>query len=435
MSLGIVTTADIEDATPAANAVHTGNRNAGQGVVDQYLDEHGNTGLRVLMGGGRRWFLPTGVFGSSRSTSNDYGSLPLDLQQAWGVPAGLVDPARDLIADFQAKGFSYVDTWTSLQGTLSGPGPRRLLGLFGYGNMNVTVDKLAKRRGTCGPDGCVVDDYHAPDQPMLDDMTEAALRVLQRDRDGFVLMVEGAHIDKQAHLMDAERVIGETIEFDNAVAVGRRFAEKNPDTLVLVLADHECSGFSLIGALTGGIGNLEGLGSDAGATDPATQPARQKLVGTYDAAGFPRYALQADGYPASFDVDGKMLVGYGANGDRYETWLSKERPVIDSLLPSDIKAELATNGYASVPVNRPEDAEGFFIRGQAVGRDQAVHTATDIPVSAYSRSDAWRAFVGVQTNTDIFFKIGKLVLGPGRRSDDSIERWSEERLRVPVPGH
>jgi len=42
-----------------------------------------------------------------------------------------------------------------------------------------------------------------------------------------------------------------------------------------------------------------------------------------------------------------------------------------------------------------------------------VHTATDIPVSAYSRRAAWQAFVGVQTNTDVFFKIARLVLGPG----------------------
>jgi alkaline phosphatase len=432
-SLGIVSTADLEDATPAANAVHTGNRNNGTGIVDQYLDESPNTGLRVLLGGGRRWFLRQSVFGSSRTDATDYGALPQDLQQKWSVPAGLVDPNRDLIGDFVAKGFAYVATADELQDALNGQAPSKLLGLFGYGNMNVVVDKLAKRRGSGGP--YVVDDYHAPDQPMLDEMTEAALRVLSRDRDGFVLMVEGAHIDKQAHLMDAERVIGETIEFDNAVAVGRHFAERHEDTLVLVLADHECSGFSLIGALTGGIAGLEGLSSDAAVLDPLSQPARQKLVGTYDLAGFPHYPLEADGYPASFDIDGKMLVGYGASGDRYETWLGKEKPVIDSLLSSNIKTELAAKGYATVPVSRPEDADGFFIRGQAVGRDQAVHTATDIPVSAYSRSDAWRAFVGVQTNTDIFFKIGKLVLGPGRRYDSSIEHWSEERLRLTPPGH
>jgi alkaline phosphatase len=93
-STGIVTTADVEDATPAANAVHTGDRNKGQGIVDQYLDESGNTGLAVLMGGGRRWFLPSSQYGSSRSTNNDYSNLPSDLVSAWNIPTpGAIDPS------------------------------------------------------------------------------------------------------------------------------------------------------------------------------------------------------------------------------------------------------------------------------------------------------------------------------------------------------
>ena len=62
----------------------------------------------------------------------------------------------------------------------------------------------------------IVDDYGFPDQPMLDEMTDAALQVLSRDRQGFVLMVEAAHIDKQSHLMDADRAVGEVLEFDAA---------------------------------------------------------------------------------------------------------------------------------------------------------------------------------------------------------------------------
>jgi len=422
-SLGLVSTADLEDATPAANAVHTGDRNRGTGISDQYLDESdsGNTGgfgtgLKVLMGGGRRWFLPAGQFGSSRSNSNDYGPLPADLIAAWGLPAsaaGAKDASRNLLSDFQNAGFTYVDSATALNGVGT---PNKLLGLFGYGNMNVAMDKLAKRRNTLlpGTTSFAVDDYHAPDQPMLDEMTEVALRVLSQDRDGFVLMVEGAHIDKQSHLMDADRVIDETIEFDNAVAVARQFADRNGDTLVIVLADHECSGFSLIGALSGGIDHLKNLPPDNNVLNPTTQPERQKVVGTFDAAGFPRYTLAADGYPETFDIDGKILVGYGANADRYEGWLSKPRPVRDSLLPDNIKAELTAAGYPGVAVERNESQFGFFIRGQAVGRDQAVHTAVDIPISAYSsNSRAFNLFVGVQQNIDVFFKLLKAVT-PGR---------------------
>ncbi len=425
-ALGIVTTADVEDATPAANMVHTGNRNAGTGICDQYLDEHKNSGLAVLMGGGRRWFLPSTQFGSSRSASTDYAGLPADLLAAWGLPAaaaGLADPNRDLVSEFQTAGFTYADTATRLKSALAAH-PDKLLGLFGYGNMNVALDKVAKRRNPGAPG--VVDDYHAPDQPMLDEMTEAALGVLSKNRRGFVLMVEGAHIDKQSHLMDPDRAIGEVLELDNAIGVARRFADRAGDTVIVVLADHECSGFSLIGALNsfnasgftgtaGSVAATRALGSDAAALDPSKTPERQKAVGTYDAAGFPRYALAADGYPVTMDVDGKMLVGYGASGDRYETLLWKPLPVTDSLLPNDLKAEMAAKGYGSEPIQRLSDANGFYLRGNVTG-GQAVHTASDIPVSAYSTgSEAWREFVGVQTNTDVFFKLMKAALeGEGR---------------------
>jgi alkaline phosphatase len=411
---GIVTTADIEDATPAANAVHTGNRNLGQGIVDQYLDESGNTGLAVLMGGGRRWFLPSKQYGSSRSTNNDYDKLPADLVSAWNIPnPGAIDPNRDLIGDFQTAGFEYADSWTSLS-SAQGRSPSKLLGLFGYGNMNVAVDKIAKRRNPA--QASVVDEYHAPDQPMLDEMTEAALEVLSKNRKGFFLMVEGAHIDKQSHLMDAERVVGETIEFDRAVGVAKNWADQLGNTLVIVVADHECSGFSIIGALQGGIAALQALPSDAAANDPAVTPARQNVVGVYDSAGFPHYSIQPDGYPATQDIDGKILYGYGANADRYETWLSKPHPVIDSLLSSNIKSELKAKGYVNEPAQRgtmgsAEDKNGFFIRGQAAGVSNAVHTASDIPISAYSSgSQAWRKFVGVQRNTDVFFKLMESVV-------------------------
>ncbi len=425
-SLGLVSTADLEDATPAANAIHTGNRGAGTGVMDQYLDESdsGNTGaygtgLKVLLGGGRRWALPSDQFGSSRTTTTDYPALPADLAKAWGLPAaasGVQDPARNLLTDYASAGFSYVDSTTSLKTAMAPEDPpQKLLGLFAYGNMNVALDKLAKRRGKLlpGTTTFAVDDYHAPDQPMLDEMTGAALTVLgNKNRNGFVLMVEGAHIDKQSHAMDAERAVNETLEFDRAVGVARDFAE-NVDrrTVVIVLADHECSGFSIIGALNTTIAAVQALPPDGAVTDPNVQPARQKAVGTYDAAGFPKYNILADGYPESMDIDGKLLFGYGANGDRWETLLQRPRPIIDSLLPTVIRTELGTAGYPADPASRSQ-MDGYFIRGQAVGKDQAVHTASDIPISAFSpRQAVSQQFVGVQRNTDVFVKLMRAALG------------------------
>lgn len=423
-SLGIVSTADVEDATPASNAAHTLLRGNGTGIVDQYLDEADaantnrfGTGLRVLLGGGRRWFVPSGQFGSSRSANNDYPALPADLATAWGLTGaarGASDPSRDLIQDFKNAGFAYADSLSALN---AAGAPDKLLGLFAWGNMNTSTDKIAKRRNQAlpGQTSFVVDDYRAPDQPMLEEMTAAALRVLSKNQNGFVLMVEAAHIDKQSHSMDAERAIWETLEFDNAVNVARNFADVNGDTLVLVLADHECAGFSILGALSGKIDALKALASDAAKLDPATQPERQKMIGVYEAAGFPKYTMAADGYPQTLDVDGKMLIGFGASGDRYETWTTHAlpSPSVDSL-PTSIAGELATKGYPALPVNRATET-GFFLRGQAGGRTFAVHTASDIPVSAYSTSrtgrEPWRSFGGVQENTDVFFKIMRAIMG------------------------
>jgi len=118
--------------------------------------------------------------------------------------------------------------------------------------MNVAYDKLAKRRNPSVPG--VVDDYHAPDQPMLDEMTEVALDVLNRHAEGFVL----AAIPTTSELR----------------------------------------------AMTG--------------KDPL-----QKAVGTYDAAGFPQYTVDANGYPIDPDADHKILIGFGANADRNENWLAR----------------------------------------------------------------------------------------------------------------
>ena len=81
-------------------------------------------------------------------------------------------------------------------------------------------------------------------------MTSKALSVLDaQSPNGFVLMVEGASIDKQAHNMDTERFILDTIEFDRAVETAKQYAATHPDTLVVVTADHECGGESLTRAL------------------------------------------------------------------------------------------------------------------------------------------------------------------------------------------
>ena len=403
-SLGIVTTADVFDATPGAFGTHTSNRGAGTGIVDQYLAEGVPSGLRVLMGGGRKWFLPSGTAGSVRSNANDY-VLPPDLAAAWHVPAGALDQGTDVIAAFQAAGFKYVADRFELESAHA----NRLLGLFALSNMNVVKDKIDKRRGASS----IVDDYGFPNQPLLEEMTEKALDVLSRNDRGFVLMVEGASIDKQAHNMDTERWILDTIEFDHAIAASKRFAQENRDTLVIVTADHECAGVNIIGASLVSNADLSARATSGG----GAAQLRSGVVGTYDAAGFPFYPIAPDGYPATTDPDRKMLIGYAANADRYENWQTNTQPLRDSQQPFNGVPPL--NTYPTGPLNQ-DVAGNFLVTGQ-IADATAAHTASDIPLSAYGAGAD--GFNGVMDNTDVFFAIMQAAFGGNRgRHDDDRDR-------------
>ncbi len=427
-AVGIVTTADVFDATPGAFGTHTSNRGAGTGICDEYLDEaHGaysgigdGAGLKVLLGGGRKWFLPNTTTGSARNNGSDF-VLPAGLVTGWGLPTvGALDAGRDLIADFQTAGFSYAADGTTMTSAAALPGTTKLLGLFTYSNMNVSLDKIngSTKRNVPSPTlgTPVVDAFGFPDQPMLDEMTDAALKVLDRDNNGFVLMVEGASIDKQAHNMDTERWILDTIEFDRAIGVAKAYAASHKNTLVIITADHECAGAAIIGAstqtntvLASRVAANAGPGTDVnrnGALNGGDTPGlRLDLVGTYDAAGFPVYSTNPDGYPATTDIDKRMLIGYGANADRYENWLTNELPLTDSQQPASGTPYGAIAGSLPTSPFTRDTTGNFLVTGQ-IPDAVAAHTASDIPLSAYGKGAA--DFTGYFDNTEVFFKIMRL---------------------------
>ncbi|MBC7380872.1 MAG: alkaline phosphatase, partial [Burkholderiaceae bacterium] len=226
-----------------------------------------------------------------------------------------------------------------------------------------------------------------------------ALAVLERQKNGFVLMVEGASIDKQAHNMDTERWMLDTLEFDRTVAVAQEFARRRGDTIVIVTADHECSGAALIGGSRVTDARLQELVREGGVAN-----VRDKVVGIYEQAGFPAYRMARDGYPETTDTDFRLLVGYGANADRHEDWRTNARPLQDSQQPMVKTAPLS--GYPASALAR--DADGrFMVTGQVPG-ESAVHTATDIPLSAFGPG-AW-SFTGVIDNTDVFFRLAQAAV-------------------------
>ena len=84
----------------------------------------------------------------------------------------------------------------------------------------------------------------------LDRVVSESIEYLSKDKDGFVLMAEGARIDKHAEQNNLERMIEEMIAFDNAVQAALDWAKDRNDTIVIVTADHETGGLTLADDIT-----------------------------------------------------------------------------------------------------------------------------------------------------------------------------------------
>lgn len=82
-------------------------------------------------------------------------------------------------------------------------------------------------------------------EPSLCEMTEKALSLLSKDKNGFFLMVEGSKVDYAAHSNDPMGIISEYDAFDKAVAVAMDFAKKDGNTTVIVVPDHGNSGMTV----------------------------------------------------------------------------------------------------------------------------------------------------------------------------------------------
>lgn len=81
----------------------------------------------------------------------------------------------------------------------------------------------------------------------LSDSVQEALNILEKHPSGFFLMVEGSQIDTASHANDLAEVVQETLDFDRAVGTVLRWMQAHPDTLLIVTADHQTGGLSILG--------------------------------------------------------------------------------------------------------------------------------------------------------------------------------------------
>lgn len=221
---GNVTTSDLTDATPAAIAAHVNHRKCGgpqtMEKCPQYRKSAGGLGsiseqlvdnkVDLLLGGGRLTF-------------------------AQKIDGG-AHIGRTVRESAEMQGYRVIEDTAQLAVVTSlDDGP--VLGLFADEHLTPRWSgEWAKPYPCSGPQACTTG-QRPPAQPSLAAMTNKALALLDGEP-GFFLQVEGALIDKRAHDADPCGQIGETIDFDEAVAVALRYAAEHPDTLVIVTGDH-----------------------------------------------------------------------------------------------------------------------------------------------------------------------------------------------------
>lgn len=215
---GIVTTTTVTHATPAAAYAHTPERNwesdadlseaaadAGcKDIAQQLIDFDYGNGIEVILGGGRKNFLPESAE-----------------QSISGSDKGVRKDGRDLIAEWLAdhKKSVYVSNHGELA-ALDIKKSKHVLGLFADDHLDFEVDR---KRGDEG-------------QPSLTTMVDTALQLLQK-RDRFLLVVESGRIDHAHHVGNAYRALEELAEFDRAIALAEQSVDRS-DTLLVVTADH-----------------------------------------------------------------------------------------------------------------------------------------------------------------------------------------------------
>lgn len=215
---GLVATSTITHATPAAFGSHVHFRNCETEIGRQYIEE---TKVDILLGGG--------IGNNSSRAGDNCGQYP-------------GQDKSSVITSALAGGYSYATTKAELDLAVTGRA-EKILGLFNPAGLTPEYQRSS-----------------GITEPRLPEMTTAALDILEENKDGFFLMIEGSQIDWASHANDAVYQLGEMIAFDEAVAVVRQWIDAHPkrhrETLLIVVGDHETGGH----AINGPYGTLNGIG-------------------------------------------------------------------------------------------------------------------------------------------------------------------------------
>lgn len=208
LATGLVATCAITDATPASFIAHQPERAMKEEIAADFL----KTDIDIFIGGARENFA----------------------QRKDG---------RNLINELKSKNYQIANSIEEVEKVTSG----KLAGFLADAN----PVKISEGRG---------------DQLLIS--TKKALDILNQNKKGFFLMVEGSQIDWGGHANDTEYIVNEVHDFDKAIGAAFDFADKDGNTLVIITADHETGGFSINGLKDGKIEGKFTTGGHTGVMIP-----------------------------------------------------------------------------------------------------------------------------------------------------------------------
>ena len=195
---GIVSTSEIQHATPAGFSSHTASRSNFDDIAEQQVYQ----GIDVVLGGGMN---------SLKDTRKD---------------------GENLLEVIEEQDYELVTTREELLQTNAD----KIWGAFAPAELAYDFDR----------------EHTKAEEPTLADMTKKAIDTLNKDKDGFFLMVEGSKIDWAAHANDTIGMISDFLAFDDAVNEALEFAKEEKNTLVIAVTDHGNSGITMGNAATTG---------------------------------------------------------------------------------------------------------------------------------------------------------------------------------------
>lgn len=228
LGTGVISTCRLYDATPAGFLAHHQDRNAKYDIIGQFPESH----CDLIMGGGAKAFVDR--------------------------PDG-----RDLFAEMETAGYQVTRSLEDFA-SKANDAPAQVL--------------------------CVYADKDVPEPQVRGDLLPRAARFaldhLQRHSpEGFFLMIEGSQLDDYGHSNDLNLLMQETADFDRTIGEVMKWAEADGETLVIITADHETGGLTLVGgdATTGEVEGCFSTGGHSGTMVPVFLygPASDYFTGVY----------------------------------------------------------------------------------------------------------------------------------------------------------